>query len=172
MKEKRKEKKKEKKTAIENPTKKSNTKFYYTESNMDFVEYKDIKKDWKNKLIEKWNNADFLNYMKWKFYECYNYKSLEFGIIDEGSHSSLATGALYMKIKKKLINVFNELKMGKDGVKRYIDWIYDKKSSDVSFPITLNFLCSTSLITEWMGIDIKKNKKVKNKINKKIYKPE
>lgn len=151
------------------------SKFYFDKDGYGDKDTAELLKDYTDKResekkIEKWNSGDFLRYMKDEFYSVYGYGSLEFRIIDGKKYSPSATGILYVKIKRKLINVFNEIEQGNVGLKNYIDWAYKEKALIIDFPITLNFLCTESLINEWMNINVKKSKN-RNKINKKIHVP-
>lgn len=157
------------------------SKFYYEGD--EFVQSKEATKvavkisklkDWECVSVDKWSSSQFLQYMGHKFNQVYGFSSLEFSVVDGKRYQSSAKGILYVKIKSKLISVFAEINLGKADLKNYIDWMYDIKSSELDFPITLNFLCSKAMITEWLQKKIKKGKNNINKnigVNKKIHKP-
>lgn len=157
------------------------SKFYYDAD--EFVQSKQANKvtngngksknSWKNVEVEKWTSNQFLQYMGHKFNQVYGFSSLEFSVIDGKRYKSSAKGFLFVKIKTKLITVFEEIKLNRQDLKNYIDWMYDVKSGALDFPITLNFLCSKGMMTEWLQKKIKKGKKnvKKGGMNKKIYRP-
>lgn len=133
-------------------------------------------KNWENVKIDKWTASQFLQYMSHKFQQVYNFSSLEFEVVNGKKYQPTAVGLLYTKIKRNLIGVFAEHNLDKTDLKDYVDWCYDFKSSQVDFPITLNFLSSKAMMTEFIRNKIKKNKKKTNHsvngVNKKIHKPE
>ena len=175
----RKETRKKKSSIVTDST--ENKKFYYDEdgyvTNSSASKVKKINhpKDKNSFLldepIDKWTSNNFLIYLNKKFNETYGYESIEFGTIGGKKYLSSAKGILYLNIKRKLINVFADLGLGNDGLKKYIDWTYDIKSDNVKFPITLNLLVHKGMITEWMQLNVKKKTAVRKIINKKIHKP-
>lgn len=108
-----------------------------------------------------WSSKQFHEYMQKKFTKTYNQDSLEFNVIGNNFYSKKASGILWTNIKRKLIDVFENSGMTKSDLKEYIDWMFDVKSVHVKFPITLNFLSSRGVMTEWMV----KNKKKKSSHN-------
>ena len=99
---------------------------------------------------EKWSAKQFHQYLITKYQGTYGYNSMEFGTIGGRKYTKKAQGVIWTVIKHKLIDVFVESNLSKSDLKTYIDWAYDKKSGEVNFPITLNFLTNKSLVTEWI----------------------
>ena len=60
-----------------------------------------------------------------------------------------------------MIEEFKKAGYDSDGLKDYIDWIYDDKAGRLSFPVTLAFIKSKALITEWI------TRKATNKLKRK-----
>jgi len=156
--------------------------FYYEDQ--EFVESKSVKmvKKRNNRRvgdigdvpIEKWTSHQFLEYMSDKFNQTYGFKSMEFGTVGGKSYSKTAKGILYVNIKNKLILTFKEIGLTNQDLKDYIDYLYDVKVADLDFPITLNFIVSKVVLTQWLHISskIKRKNVVKNNtIVKKIHKP-
>ena len=129
------------------------------------------RKNKKQEDIKQWTSNQWLEYISNKFNDVYGQQSLEFGA--SMANKKNGKGIIWLKIKNKLIKTF--IGMGKDNValREYVDWCFDIKSVELNFPITLNFLCSPSLIQEWTMKDNKKSTKNignKGKLTGKIIK--
>lgn len=110
-----------------------------------------IKNRKKKKVIGKWNSADFLEYMKEKFKEAYGVDSFELNNADNGIvNMKTAKGRAYAIIKHQLLDVFKKAGYSNEHLKMYIDWVYETKAGKLRNPITLAFVRSQSLITEWI----------------------
>lgn len=118
------------------------------------IEKAKIKNEKKDDVM-KWTANQFMNYMQEKFTSTYGHNSLEFNSISGKTYNNAAKGIIWVTIKKRLIELFKSNGMTNVDVVEYIDWMYDKKSIELKFPVTLNFLCNAGVITEWMMI--KKN---------------
>lgn len=114
--------------------------------------------------VSKWTAKQFHEYLIQKYRDTYGHSSLEFGTVGGRKYGQSAQGIIWTVIKQKLMNVFNESKLTNQDLKIYIDWVYGEKISDIKFPVTLNFLCSKSLITEWIYELNKNNIKSKNNV--------
>jgi len=124
----------------------------------------------KSKDVSKWVSKDFWLYMKKKYYEQYGTDSFEL-VADSVAFSSgyysgydamnRAMGRTLSIIKYGLIEEFKKAGYDSDGLKDYIDWIYDDKAGRLSFPVTLAFIKSKALITEWI------TRKATNKLKRK-----
>lgn len=117
-----------------------------------------------DELINKWTADDFLKYMQVKYKDTYGYNSMEFKVFGGKKYGKSATGVVWTVIKRKLIDVFVNSGMNRQDLKDYIDWTYEKKSGELKFPVTLNFICSTAMMTEWTH-EMKYNSKGKNNKN-------
>ena len=104
----------------------------------------------KDEDVTQWTAKQFHQYLIKKYRETYGHHSIEFGTVGGRKYGNSAHGIIWTIIKRKLIDVFTESKMSNQDLKIYIDWVYDIRSADLKFPATLNFLCSRSLISEWI----------------------
>lgn len=128
--------------------------------------------DWSGIDVQKWSSNQFLQYMIHKFKHSYGFNSIEFISADGTKHQPRAKGMLFVKIKQHLIAVFADSGMNNGDLKKYLDWVYDVKAKDLKFPVSLNFLCSKVLITEWlqkMYVNSAK-KSIESKTKVKIHK--
>lgn len=116
-------------------------------------------KNQKNEDVAGWTAKQFHQYLIDKYAKTYGQSSLEFETVGGRKFGKSAHGIIWTVIKKKLINLFIESGMTNEDLKIYIDWVYDVKSADIKFPVTLNFLCSAGLITEWL-YELSKNGKM------------
>lgn len=107
--------------------------------------------------IEKWTADDFLKYMQMKFKDTYGYDTLEFRFVAGKKYGQLATGVVWTIIKRKIIDYFIQFGLNRQSVKDYIDWAYGVKSIEIKFPVTLNLISNTAMMTEWMH-DVNKTK--------------
>jgi len=109
------------------------------------VEFVEHEKVGVRKNVLKWTSADYLKYIGYKFENVYGLKSIEM------TPYKSRKGITYSIIKNLLINVFESAGYTKVDLKNYIDWVYDSKSKNVDFPITLSFLKFKGLITEYLA---------------------
>jgi len=105
--------------------------------------------------IEEWSSEQFMKMIKDKFKKAYGTNAFEFGNSDS---LPPAKGRIYSKIKNNLIGAFEGMGLKKTDLCSYIEWAYGMKAKQISFPITLSFLCSKDLMTEWMVV-VKKSYK-------------
>lgn len=121
--------------------------------------------------MNKWTSNDFLKYMQDKYRTTYGYNSMEFEVFGGKKYGKSATGVIFTHIKRKLMDVFVESGLDMSDLKNYIDWVYDKKSGELNFPVTLNFIASKALMTDWTHAKhISKNKNNKKfSFSKKIH---
>jgi len=117
-----------------------------------------------DELINKWTSEDFLKYMQNKYKDTYGYNSMEFTVFGGKKYAKSASGVIRTVIKRQLIDVFVNSNMVRQDLKNYIDWMYEKKSGELKFPVTLNFICNKGMMTEWTH-DLKYSSKGKNNKN-------
>ncbi len=126
----------------------------------------------KDEDVSKWTAKQFHEYLMKKYKDTYGHQNIEFGTVGGRKYGQSAKGIIYTVIKHKLMKVFNESGMSNQDLKIYIDYVYDIRSADIKWPITLNFLCNHSLIAEWI-YDLNKDKKMSAtgvKITAKVHK--
>lgn len=106
---------------------------------------------WDKVPVEKWTSNQIAQYIKHLYQKTYGIKSLEFDFGDSlGSHGGRKRGLLWGRLKHQLIQVFELRDFGLESVKEYLDWIFEIKKDAGDRPISLGFIVSPVLITEWM----------------------
>lgn len=101
--------------------------------------------------VDQWTSNQFAQYIGDKYKKAY-------GVFNPEMQGS--KGMLWNRIKKDLLGVFKRSGMKHKDIVEYIDWAYEKKYSDMPYPITIPVLCQTYLMAEWV---VYKNNKLPSK---------
>lgn len=104
-----------------------------------------------DKPISKWNSYDFLSFIKKKFKDAYGFNTFEIQSSKQLRNGAGGAGRIVAMTNTALIKKFRKQGLTKNDLAKYIAWVYEEKAMKIKFPVTMAFLCSNTLITEWFA---------------------